>query len=259
MSNYENEPPESRLNDDEIYRVLQGRLETRNFEEYTEEENITFAHDIVFDVANNFPYLAYATSNEFKGDELPSVIKPIWMAPWSPMDMQTNTRQLILCYPKDMVIYLKKREEHEQSPLQAPPEFFEIMADQSLTFDEQIEKIRAIPNIQEKLNMGEIIPDEAIYVTLDESYGGSNGLRLLVEKEKISLTIHGRRDDTAELCNFLAIYHGKTNVLAKLAACVAVLGAKHCRKPDSPHYAHFSLSDDDKRFLGDSGVDISRH
>ena len=82
------------LTDEEIYLVLQNRLNNWRFDTYSDDENVSFAHVLTLAVIDNFPYLGYAMSQEFRGKELPDAFRPTFANIYEDYDRLSQTYSL---------------------------------------------------------------------------------------------------------------------------------------------------------------------
>lgn len=244
------------ISDQQVYELLQRRVDEWNFEEHDDEENFAFAHQLTHEISDVFTYLNYGASEEFSAEELPDSIKPIYLTLWSPYDFELKEHVTHFCYPRDMVLRLKKREDHEHIPVDLPD--LTEMYRQCKTHEELVAYYRANPDIAAKVaEGGEIVVDSAIYIYMHEGYS-RNGIRFCVQPDGISIVVFGNQNETDELCNFMMLYHNRPRVLAETAAKLVILAAKHCQRPRSPEYAAYYLSQLDRQALEGLGISTER-
>jgi hypothetical protein len=228
------------ITDEELYQTLDSKLNSWDFKQHTETENVAFAYSVTSLVSDNFHYLNYAGSGEFSAEELPGTLHPVYSDIWSP-DGKSE-----VFYTPDMKVWrVTRREEHTEIAMHLPG--FEEMSE-GKTFNQILEALESDPSLLEKIIPGETIVDEAIIIVLAKGYSGS-GLELIVEPGHISLAIYGDLGKTRNLSGFLARYHNNPSELARISASLAVLGAKYCRRPDHYQASGARLTELDKKFL----------
>jgi hypothetical protein len=241
----ESSPPDpsdhSPITDEELWLTLDAKLNSWDFKQHTESENVRFAHNISSLVSDNFNYLNYAGSEVFSAEELPGTLHPLFSTIWSP----GGVSQVVMA--RDVRVHrVKRREEHTEITPYIPG--FDEMIDSGMTFAQIVNKLRSDPNLQGKIVPGTTIVDEAILLVLSRE-SSSRGFEFTVEPDNISLSIFGSVGETRDLSEFLAHYHSNQSELAKISASLAVLAAKYCLRPHHYETSELKLTELDKKFL----------
>lgn len=228
MAKYEGTPE---LPNSELVSAIEVRLKDWDFKSHKDEENVGFALDFCTGIVDAFSRgVGSVYSSEFEGKELPEAIKPIYTYLWYPYDFKVKEHVLEVCLPSDMLVTLTKRADHHQEPLTAPDEFFEIMADNSLTASEQVEKIKATPGLVEQIDLGGLIVDDAVEITLNKGYG-RNGIEFIIDKDVIKIYPYGEQGKIHQLYDFAVKHSSQQSLLAEATAGLAVLAAKYFAGP----------------------------
>jgi hypothetical protein len=230
----------------QAFDFLNAKIESWDFSEHDDQDNIDFAFHVGYWAEEVFGYHIHYRSDEFEGEELPTSLQPLVSHNWKDESFLVGHN----------TVSVNKTPEQEYIPAKIPKweELQEIGV-----FEKMVEVAINDPEIHEHIIFPKVIEFPAVRIDFEHVFDWGIGFTIRQNSfaSSIEMDVFGKNNETTRASRFLQSNHDRPSVLAKTSAELALLAAKYTKWSVRPMIDPLTLINFDLRMMGLDSVRLS--